>query len=118
VGVTYCGGGVGFAVLSGGGVEVVPFGFVPGFASRLVEGGMVEFGDVPGEVGVISGFLLGTVLGVEFGDMFGFVPGVWFGFGAASGVVSSGIVLLGLAALGLVAEPGVVLCDPFGSRAL
>ena len=111
---TYCGGGVGFAVLlGGGGVEVVPPGFIPGVAFGFVEDGFVEFGIVPGEVGVISGFVLGTVLGVEFGDMFGFVPGVWFGFGAASGVVSGGIVLLGLAALGLVAEPGVVLCDPF-----
>jgi hypothetical protein len=119
VGVTYCGGGVGFAMLLGGGVEVVPFGFVPGAAFGFVEDGFVEFGvapgALPGEVGVISGFVLGTVLGVEFGDMFGLVPGVWFGFGAASGVVSGGIVLLGLLAvpLGLVAEPGVVLRDPF-----
>jgi hypothetical protein len=58
--VTYCGGGVGFAVLSGGGgeVEVVPPGFIPGVAFGFVEDGFVEFGVVPGEVGGISGFVV------------------------------------------------------------
>jgi hypothetical protein len=50
---TYCGGGVGFAVLLGGGVEVVPPGFIPGVACGFAEDGFVEFRIVPGEVGVI-----------------------------------------------------------------